>query len=934
MAAPDVKQGVFTLNVSTGNQSVTGVGFQPKVVLFKVINKGGEGNSPHIEGSFGWAISSSSQRSMVWSSEDNVGTSVCRRGWSNSRCFYCLTQGTSTIEFEVSFVSQDSDGFTINVVNGPAFGVKVMFLALGGSEITNVEGGDFDLLTGTGDQAVTGLSDQPDFLLMFGTLGSASPNATNGDIVNTIGFASGADNEASISWASDNGQGTSDCNKLQRTDYIFAMVNDTGSIHTLTKLKSFDSAGFTLTKDTAPPSSQTINYLVITGGAWYVGNFLSRTSTGNFDVTGMGFTPVGVMLASFLNAASTSIQSDLQVVVGMATSSTERGCRGSSAEDGVGTTNTFMYLEDDYVYDNLTVAEAKDGSADFVSFISGGMRLNQDDADTSANQIIYFAMGEVDTGQTITPNSIVSSEAFGSPTIIIEQFITPNGIITSEAFGLPSLIQYINPNGIITSEAFGIPTVFIEQYIDSVSIDSSEAFGLPSLDNQFITVFSVDSSEAFGEPSLILSITPVSIDSSEAFGEPNFIVGTTYVLPESVLSSEAFGLIESIAQVISPSSIETNEEFGEPSFIVGNIFIDINSIISAESFGEPTTHTTHFISSIGIESAESFGEPTIYPGIHNIDTPNSILSEEAFGLPSIIVQGVSIGVIGIASSEIFGSLSLLPQVVSIHPNSIESSEVFGNPGIETGNINISPNSVLSAEIFGIPSLSPGNIFCFPSSISSEELFGIHILSVGNVNITPNSILSSEQWGNPGISVSVEINSILSGEAFGNLNITTGGVNILLNGIPSEEIWSSPIIRNVLVITTPESIPSEESLGNFYVYIRELSPFQEQLEKDLNSVFFVNDTEFVDKTLAVFTYPNGEQLQIKVIFDEEYVGVDVETGAMVQSQDPMIICQSSKFTKRPGHGCKMQIRGVNYDVLTYEPDGTGVSRLTLHHEKTI
>lgn len=92
---------------STGNKAITGVGFMPKIVRFKL--QIGTGTTTAIYWAEGEATSSSNMRfSAIYSS-----TSSVRRVGSES---YCIGWTNNTTSLMLStLVSMDPDGFTINV---------------------------------------------------------------------------------------------------------------------------------------------------------------------------------------------------------------------------------------------------------------------------------------------------------------------------------------------------------------------------------------------------------------------------------------------------------------------------------------------------------------------------------------------------------------------------------------------------------------------------------------------------------------------------------------------------------------------------------------------------------------------------------------------------------------------------------------------------
>ncbi|HKG77813.1 MAG TPA: hypothetical protein VKA78_00310, partial [Pyrinomonadaceae bacterium] len=105
------KAGSFTGSGSTGNQAITGVGFQPKVVLFRYNMSTSTGSQSDSVIGFGVGISSSDRRTSGNYSNNNVSTSS-NAAWNQDTYVIYTPSGSS----RAGFVSMDSDGFTINWV--------------------------------------------------------------------------------------------------------------------------------------------------------------------------------------------------------------------------------------------------------------------------------------------------------------------------------------------------------------------------------------------------------------------------------------------------------------------------------------------------------------------------------------------------------------------------------------------------------------------------------------------------------------------------------------------------------------------------------------------------------------------------------------------------------------------------------------------------
>ena len=109
---------------STGNKSVTGVGFTPKYVEFFVLASASASASTNAYG----GMTAASQFS-VWASSNSSGN-TSSRNFSTSACVGWGASSASTYTMSASYVSMDADGFTINV--GTADGTfAVQYIAFG-----------------------------------------------------------------------------------------------------------------------------------------------------------------------------------------------------------------------------------------------------------------------------------------------------------------------------------------------------------------------------------------------------------------------------------------------------------------------------------------------------------------------------------------------------------------------------------------------------------------------------------------------------------------------------------------------------------------------------------------------------------------------------------------------------------------------------------
>lgn len=105
--ADTYKIGTFQATSGTGNQSVTGIGFKPRLVEF-IWNNPSTGTLAYAQGSM---TANGEQSALAWSFDASNRALAS----STSACIITVTH-TNSVNRTFTFVSMDSDGFTINKV--------------------------------------------------------------------------------------------------------------------------------------------------------------------------------------------------------------------------------------------------------------------------------------------------------------------------------------------------------------------------------------------------------------------------------------------------------------------------------------------------------------------------------------------------------------------------------------------------------------------------------------------------------------------------------------------------------------------------------------------------------------------------------------------------------------------------------------------------
>jgi len=299
------KKGSFTKETAAApvSQPISGLGFQPKAVIFFWTRQDAEGLLANIRSGYGFASSPSNESAIAFASNNGVAVfaAVTGRWQSLTSSILILNDGAPSLVAEAEITSFDADGFTLDWITNEPRADIIHYVALGGSDLTNAIAGSFQKTLGPGIQTVTGVGFQPEFVMFLSANAATvgAPGDPHGKA--NLGFAASPSSRASMGVLLEDATLIRNTWVYARSDRAFVELNNSGGEETRIELASFDPDGFTLNKEVNTASGQYIHYLALRGGRYRVGNFLKTSAfpgPTTQSVSGVGFQPTGLIAMS------------------------------------------------------------------------------------------------------------------------------------------------------------------------------------------------------------------------------------------------------------------------------------------------------------------------------------------------------------------------------------------------------------------------------------------------------------------------------------------------------------------------------------------------------------------------------------------------------------------------------------------------------------
>lgn len=379
---------------------VTGLGFQPEVILFFWNLATADGG--HADSAVGIGVwcrnGGTPTQHACWHVADDANTDTAGNNRGTASDCILRTSAAGTVLGLADVSASDSDSFTLNYTSVDGTAYVTNYIALGG-DIRGKSGAEAKPTT-TGNEVITGATD-----------GSTTPTAlliiTGGDdmlALNTnysarasigLGWGTSATSRGGSWWGQRSGRTTGDGVVYQRTAIIAASTSN--GVLGEADLVTLDSDGFTLNWTTVSTRASYYFWIALwgTGISVNVGAFNSDTDLGAQAVSGVGFQPEVLLMQSFGKAAAATVQTENRYALGAARSTTERAVIWAGGDWAAATTDESSLLDRDKVMLFATMGGAsptKDAEADLTSFDADGFTLDWTDASPGAYQMLYCAI--------------------------------------------------------------------------------------------------------------------------------------------------------------------------------------------------------------------------------------------------------------------------------------------------------------------------------------------------------------------------------------------------------------------------------------------------------------------------------------------------------------------------------------------------------------
>ena len=385
--------------------AVTGVGFTPKALIVILNNR--ESTSDAVgnqEARMSMGFASGADVNSHASTREALGTGNKRKA-ANSLDIIDLRGSGITMDLQ----SFDADGFTLNsTADAGTASTRYHWIAIGGSDITNVKAGTFVENIASGD--VTDPGFQPDAIILM-DCDRTDVGGDGTDSECSIGAAVAGIKQAVFSASCNQDSDPSQCISYTNDVEVLAKYNG-GSSDVIERMvvDSFDSLGFNISWSEGGTGTNIVHYLAIKGGQWDLVSDNTLTSIADLTKITLSFeSKFGLLFSHNLVESTTdTVQDHAHRNIGVWASSTSERAMFTFAEDGdAGANSVHTGIEHNSVYGNLSNTPTLNGNMSVKTIESDGITFTMDVADAAGNFFWFITGGPTAATTTAVRRRII-----------------------------------------------------------------------------------------------------------------------------------------------------------------------------------------------------------------------------------------------------------------------------------------------------------------------------------------------------------------------------------------------------------------------------------------------------------------------------------------------------------------------------------------------
>lgn len=529
------KVGTISTPTSTGNQTVSGIGFTPVVLIIWGTAQSGTGFA--AGDSFGLGLSAYNSAKSAY----QQGAVSCAGASTIGNRQYVYQAATSFVLFlydttlllngTITTMSASNGGqFIINWATVYSSPFTLNYLALGGSHITGAGVIHSTQPISAGNKSVAGLGFAPSCVMHLGAYYSGVPPATAINAQIQLGAMTSSDQWA-IGDIAIYGANPSNTSRTQLTDHAFVM-EASGSASA--KRIGMDSDGFTLNWDTVSAYANYLWSLCLAGVTCQVGAWSKATgANGSTDqIATTGITPVAVIAATDSYVASASTQTGFRFSIG-ASDGTNNCAAGGTSEQGANPSVDYKFA---YADEAIVVNDSDTATPDAlgsIGFANHAFVVTWGTNNAVATQICYIVFGTPSVVVTLTPPTATTT-TYAPTQGVAPTLIAPTSSTTTTTAPSPNVAPVITtPTGTTTTTTptfaqattLAAPTATTETDAPVISGVSNIALTAPTATTATFAT-SQDVVTTLTAPSAATEINPISQDVGSALKKPTATTAT------------------------------------------------------------------------------------------------------------------------------------------------------------------------------------------------------------------------------------------------------------------------------------------------------------------------------------------------------------------------------------------------------------------------